>query len=157
MSGNCDEIELQGRTLRVGRLRVRHLLEIERKLLSERRDPLEAIIARWNDVSEAQRRELLEAAFEHLSRPPAVGLAEIVAWMNAPSGTAFALWLVARELQPELTWEECRASVMAASAATLERIQRALAPELWEEELGNSSGQIQLDGVAPRGAACFAS
>jgi hypothetical protein len=157
MNGAVGEIELSGRTLRVGRLRVGHLLEIERKLIGERRDPLEAIVVRWNSVTDSQRRELLEAAFEHLSRPPAVGLAEIVAWLNAPLGTTFAFWLVAREQQPELTWEECRELVMRASPATLERIQRALAPELWEDELGNSLGQVQHDGAASRGPACFAS
>jgi hypothetical protein len=28
--------------------------------------------------------------------------------MNSPLGTAFALWLAAREQQVELTWDDCR-------------------------------------------------
>lgn len=157
MRGANMEIDVGGQRLRVGPLRVGHLLEIERRLLAERCDPFEAIVARWNDFQESQRRELLEVAFEQLARPPAVGLQEIVAWMNSPLGTAFACWLVAREEQRDLTWEACREWVLAAPAATLERIQQALAPELWEQELGNSSGQAQRAAPTPPGGACFAS
>jgi hypothetical protein len=141
----------------VGPLRVGHLLEIERRMLAERRDPLEAVIARWEQFSESQRREFLEAAFEHLARPPAAAFAEIIAWMNQPLGTAFALWLVARDGQPELSWDECRDRVLKAPLETLERIQRALSPEMWEPAVGNFFGQTQLAPRAARGAACSAS
>lgn len=141
----------------VGPLRVGHLIEIERRMLAERRDPLESVVARWEQFSESQRRELLEAAFEHLARPPATSFTEIIAWMNAPLGTAFALWLVSRDGQPELSWDECCARVLKSPLEALERIQRALSPEMWEPAVGNSFGQTQLAPRAAPGAACSAS
>lgn len=157
MSDACEHLDLGERQLRIGPLRVGHLLEIERRVIAERRDPLEALVASWNHFDESQRRELLRTVYEQLLRPPAVELAELVAWMNSPLGTAFAFWLVARDAQPELAWEACRELVLAAPVSTLERIQQALAPELWEQELGNSSGQTRLDEANALGGACFAS
>jgi hypothetical protein len=150
-------LQIEDLRLEVGPLRVGHLLEIERRMLAERRDPLNAVITRWDEFSESQRRELLEAAFEYLARPLAATFAEIIAWMNQPLGTAFALWLVARDGQPELSWDDCRARVLKAPLETLERIQRALSPEMWESAVGNSFGQTQPAHRAAPGAACSVS
>jgi len=150
-----SELVLSGRRLQIAPLMVGQLVEVERRIVAQMRDPLEVIIARWDAFSDVQRRQLLEAAFEHLARPPAVPLGEIVAWMNTPRGTAYALWLSARELDPSLTWDECERLVLAASPHVLEEIQRALAPEWWEDALGNSLGQTQPNAAA--GAACTVS
>jgi len=131
-------------------------MEMERRLLAERRDPLATLTARWGEFTEGQRREFLEAAFNELSRPPAVSLVEIVGWMNSPIGTAFAFWLAAREKDAELTWDECRELLLAAPAETLDEIQRRMAPELWERELGNACGQTPFAASVPIGDACFA-
>ncbi len=157
MSDDKQEIAIAGRRFRLALLTVGMLLEIERRVLAEVRDPLQVIAERWEDFSDAQRRELLEAAFERLSRPAAVPLAELVAWMNAPQGTAFAFWLCAREFQPELAWEDCQQMLLHSPPEVLERIQHILAPEWWEDTLGNSPGQTQPVEVAARGDAFIAS
>ncbi|MDZ4781241.1 MAG: hypothetical protein SGJ19_13385 [Planctomycetia bacterium] len=148
---------VSGRELMLTPLIVGQLVEVERRILSEMRDPLQDIAARWDEFNDAQRRQLLEAAFAHLSRAPAVPITEIVAWMNSPRGTAYACWLAARASDPRLDWETCEQLVMAALPDVLEAIQRVLAPQWWEDLLGNSPGQTQLDAAAVRGAACTAS
>lgn len=152
-----DSIKIGGRRFALSPLRVAHLMEIERHLLAEKKDPLEAIAARWGDFTDGQRRELLEAAFNELSRPPAVSLVEVVTWMNSPLGTAFAFWLAAREQDAALTWDACRELLRAAPAETLDEVQRLMAPELWERELGNCCGQAPFAASVPIGDACFAS
>ncbi len=96
-------------------------------------------------------------AFELLARPPAASFTEIMAWLNTPLGIAYACWLAARDLQPELRWEDCRDDVLAAPPEALEILQRALAPAMWERDLGNSCGQTRLDAREALGDACFAS
>jgi hypothetical protein len=153
----AQTICVSGRDLTLTPLTIGHLVEVERRILSEMRDPLQAIVARWDECNDAQRRQVLEAAFAYLSRAPAVPLAEIVAWMNSPRGTAFACWLAARTFDPRLDWEACERLILAASPDVLEAIQRVLAPQWWEDLLGNSPGQTQQSADAVHGAACTAS
>lgn len=157
LSVGAQTICVSGRDLTLAPLTVGQLVEVERRILSEMRDPLQAIAARWDDFDDAQRRQLLEAAFAHHSRAPAVPLAEIVNWMNSPRGTAYACWLAARVFEPRLDWEVCERLVLSAPPEVLEAIQRVLAPQWWEDVLGNSSGQTQQGAVAMPGAACTAS
>jgi hypothetical protein len=153
----AQTICVSSRNLTVAPLTVGQLVEIERRILSELRDPLQAIAARWDDLHDSRRRQLLEAAFAHLSRAPAVPLAEIVAWMNSPRGTAYACWLTARGFDPQLDWEVCERLILAAQPDVLETIQRVLAPQWWEDLLGNSTGQTQQGAAAVHGAAFTAS
>lgn len=157
MSVEAQEMVIEGRRFRLAPLTVGRLVELERRVLVEMPDPLQQIVERWNDFGDAQRREFIEAAFERMSRPAAVPLAEIVAWMNSPRGTAYAFWLAARESQPQLTWDDCLQLLSRSPPEVLERIQRALAPEWWEDTLGNSSGQTPLAERAARGDAFIAS
>ncbi len=157
LSVGAQTICVSGRDLTLAPLTVGQLVEVERRILSELRDPLQAIAARWDDFDDAQRRQLLEAAFAHHSRAPAVPLAEIVIWMNSPRGTAYACWLAARVFEPQLDWEACERLVLAAPPDVLEAIQRVLAPQWWEDLLGNSPGQTQQGAATAPGAACTAS
>lgn len=110
MSVALDEsatvVEIGGRRLLVGPLRVRHLAALERRVLAERVDPLPRLPAALVGLEPNQQEILLGQAFDLLSRSPRVAEGELEAYLDTPAGLLEALWLTAHELEPTLARSE---------------------------------------------------
>ena len=110
MSVALDEsatvIEIGGRPLLVGPLRVRHLAALERRTLADRVNPLQRLPEALAGLETRQQEMLLGQVFELLSRGPRVAEGELEAYLDTRAGLLEALWLSAHELEPELEQSE---------------------------------------------------
>jgi hypothetical protein len=135
-TGAPVEVTIAGNNYRLSPLRIRHLGEMERHLLSQRPDPLDQILPRLPELSESAQRVLLERAYDELLRGPRIPWPELHHWMQTPEGKIYQFWLAARDHQPELTLELAEELICQAGAAALQAIERA-ASDVQEDLLGN--------------------
>ncbi len=103
-----DALVLGTTRLRLRRLRVRDLAELQRELARARPDPLQAVLEHWPKLPEASREALLKAAYDELLRVERVSWADVEEYLATPSGFAQAIWLAAREAQADVTLEAVR-------------------------------------------------
>lgn len=100
------ELRLGTLPLRVGPLRVRHLVELRRHLAARGRDPLDRLLRRLHRFEDRHQEVLLRRAYEDLVRAGEVGWDEVNDYLSTVEGMAHALSLCAAEVESDVARDE---------------------------------------------------
>jgi len=121
------EIEIDGRTYRCSRLKLRDYVELEQRFAATRPDAMACAKAHLTALSEPLQRRLLELAFEAALRPSSPTVEELRRWLLGCEGLSVALELSLRAAGSVVTAEQCRRAVYQSSGARRGELLRVVA------------------------------
>lgn len=84
-------------------LKVRDYLELERRLVAQRQDPLAAILPKLAELSDSAQRHLLGLAYEDLRRGNRLSVRELNEWLESAEGRVHQFWFSLRYRHPQIS------------------------------------------------------
>lgn len=106
-SGAPVEVELDGKTYKVGELRLRELGMLQSWIESRVPHPVRALAPHLEGLPSDVQIALLESARkESANWPPRIGTAEGAAVLDTPEGEREILWVLLSRHQPSMTRDE---------------------------------------------------
>ncbi len=140
LTASADEIEIDGRSYRLGPLVLRDYGEIENRVLARRPDPLAVAAGSLAGLEPAQQEFLLGRAYDRAATAATASEDEIEQWKRTPDGLCTLFWLMVRKHHPEITREQTGELVEQLAHESREQLRRridhgAVGP------VGNRSGQ----------------
>jgi len=121
------EIEIDGRTYRCSRLKLRDYMELEQRFAATRPDAMACAKAHLATLPEPLQRRLLELAFEAALRPASPTVDELQRWLLGCEGMSTALELSLRAAGSHVTAEQCRRAVYASAGVKRSELRRVVA------------------------------
>jgi len=135
---NCVCVEIEGREWQISPLRLADYAELERRLLRNRRPPLEAAIEAMSEQAEQRQKYHLGLAFDEARCADRASHDELEAWLRSDEGILHEIWLRLRPMQPEITFANVEALFADRVSEVAAKMARA-AQATGEYPLGNSS------------------
>jgi len=120
-------IEIDGRTHRAARLKLRDYMELEQRFAATRPDAMACAKAHLATLPEPLQRRLLELAFEAALRPASPTVEELRRWLLGCEGLSAALELSLRAAGSQVTAEQCRRAAYASAGAERITLRRVVA------------------------------
>jgi hypothetical protein len=101
-----DTIDIGGEKYVIGVLTARDYAEIERRILSNRADPIAVARALSDGLPPDERREILMRAYDDGTKARRVTARELDEWMQSLGGVQFTFWLCVRKSRPSMTLDQ---------------------------------------------------
>ena len=140
-AGSPTTVTLDGKTYMMEPLTLKDFGVIENEYLKRRPNPLKAVAAAKDVLSEDDYDKLLTQAYKDAVNVAKATPQEISEWLDTRDGVVFSIWLSLRKNHPELTKEQAEEAIQEMGEQQLTGLAESRDVASGIDELGNSTGR----------------